>query len=254
MPRHKKQGKGTATNQNAQTASLFDGPLSPLAPASPQHAAASDQPAAPASPPALNATALVPAERPSPRERSEPTPLAIEGEPPLPPESKHVRRRYTAFVTAYIKHITAPNPHGLAYRAISPNAAWVTCLQSGGELARQPWVAARIDERMRKIAEKTDVTAAEIVTGLKRIATFDVRRLYKREEGGTVRMREPWELDDITAAAIDQLVVEELPKGRKKVRFKGAGKIPAWELLARVRGMLKEPDRPPIIASININF
>lgn len=130
-----------------------------------------------------------------------------------------------------------------------------TAETEAGRLLRHPWVAARIYERMRKIAEKSDITAAEIVTGLKRIATFDVRRLYKRDrDTGEMRLKDPWELDDVTAAAIDSLEIEELPKGRQKTKYKAASRIGAIEILSYFKGMLKEPERPPIVANIQINL
>lgn len=108
---------------------------------------------------------------------------------------------------------------------------------------------------MQKILAASEVSTQEIVLGLKRIATFDVRRLYiKDRESGEMREREPWELDDRTALAIDQLTIERTAMGGKKIKWKGAGKVGAWDLLARYKGMLKEPERPPIVANIQINF
>lgn len=260
MPRHTTTRKGQTVPESENEddlASLFDRPLGPIAPRPRVDATAYVRNAESQTFPLQAEVEVVPPfPRASEREPNATSSLDANSlEPPAPPTSKTVRRRYTAFVTAYIANMALPCPHGRAYRVISPNAAWVTCVQSGGELAKQPWVAARIAERMQRIAEKTDVSAAEIITGIKRIATFDVRRLYIRDaDTKQWRQREPWEIDDRTAAALDELTVTELPKGRRKIKWKGAGKGKAWEMLAQVKGLLREPERPPIVANIQINF
>lgn len=240
-------------NQNTELAGLFDGPLSPLRPRQPQ---ASDV-AHPATAQVCNSTPAsnqIPALKNSPslHEQSELKPVAIEEDDPKPPASKAVLARYRKFITAFVK---APHDPGAAYMAAYRDSSRTSAEKNASRLMADEWVAAQIDVRMRKALEKSQVSIDEIVCGIKQITKFDVRCLYKRDrETGKWRQREPWELDTATAMAIESLQIEELPAGRRKTKYKSAGKVSAYELLAKYKGMLKEPERPPIVANIQINF
>jgi hypothetical protein len=175
------------------------------------------------------------------------------GDDPQPPKSRAVRARYLRFIEAFVADPAQPARR--AYMKIYRDASPATADREASRILKHPWVQAEIDKRLAKILARSEVSARDIVERLKAIAEFDVRRLYKLDRAsGKWRMREPHELDDVTARAIESIEIVERPNGVRKVKIKPASKVAALEILARHKGMLKEPERPPIIAEININF
>jgi phage terminase small subunit len=83
-------------------------------------------------------------------------------------------------------------------------AAW------GRYALRNPKVAAYIDKRVGPYMRARGVERGRILEEMRRIALFDVRKLY-HEDGA---LKEPQELDDETAAAVLSLEVEEEYAGR----------------------------------------
>lgn len=185
-------------------------------------------------------------------------PVSEGGEP-----SEHVKVKYRKFINAYLKD---PTNKSAAYRKAYPACSPTSSHSAGGQLLRHPWVVAEIARRTKDVERHADVTVGKILAGVAAMAEFDVRKLYgpvcgsdgepvRDPETGQVRMRrlEPWELDDDTARALDGLKIRDTMFGQS-IEYKAGGKLGSHELLMRYKGMLDEPEKPPIVANIQINF
>jgi phage terminase small subunit len=104
-----------------------------------------------------------------------------------------------------------------AYRDAYPKSkAWkaTTVHENASRLGANRKVCARIAELAEKVTEKAVITKADVLKEASRLATFDIRRLYK-EDGGLKAIHE---LDDETAAAIQGIEQVEQYEGSGKDR------------------------------------
>jgi len=106
---------------------------------------------------------------------------------------------------------------------------------SGRHLTAKPHVRAAIDRRVEKVAEKAEISAADVIRELGRIAFADIRKLY--DEHGNLKPIS--ELDDDTAAVLAGIEVEELQDGAVR-KVKRYDKPKALELLGRHLGIFND--------------
>ena len=114
----------------------------------------------------------------------------------------------------------------------------------GYENLTKPDIQDAIAQAMQQRAERTQVTADQVLQEYAKVAFLDIRRLF--DETGSIKPVE--ELDDRTAAAVSGLEVEELFEGRGEKRkhigrlhkIKLADKMRALEGLARHLGMFND--------------
>ena len=113
-------------------------------------------------------------------------------------------------------------------------------------LLKDDKVRQRIQWLQENRARKADFTELKLLRELKRIALFDIRKLYD-EQGG---LKSPKDWDNATAAAVSAVEVEKLfgesGSGRKghigyTVKVKTADKIAALDKLMKYFGMLEAP-------------
>lgn len=138
-------------------------------------------------------------------------------------------------------------------------------------LLRNLEVSAIVSRATTKAAAEVEMTAAEVIRGLSRIARFDRRKLYRPDD----TFRPPSEWDDDTAAVVTGLEVEETvtpgdadeeqepqPQGgslrRRRVRdvafdrvskVKTADQLRAWELLGRYFGLWKDGTHSTLVVN-----
>lgn len=129
-------------------------------------------------------------------------------------------------------------------------------------LLKDPKVRQRIQWLQENRARKADFTELKLLRELKRIALFDIRKIYT--ETGELKPVTEWDSD--TAAAVNAVEVEKLfgmnDDGRKAhigytVKVKTADKIAAIDKLMKYFGMLDTPTDPASVTNIEnqqVNF
>ena len=121
-------------------------------------------------------------------------------------------------------------------------------------LLKNDAIRKRVQWLQENRARKADFTELKILRELRRIAFFDIRKIY--DEGGN--LKQPNMLDADTAAAISSVDIEKLfgtnEDGRRAhigytVKVKTADKIAALEKLMRYFCMIETPDlsQPSVI-------
>jgi phage terminase small subunit len=129
------------------------------------------------------------------------------------------------------------------YKTMTPHSAE----SSACKLLRNAEVAAIVSAATAKAAAEVEMTAAEVIRGLSRIARFDRRKLYRADD----TFRPPSEWDDDTAAVVTGVEVEETvtpgeadeerdPQPNRVSKVKTADQLKAWELLGRHFGLWKD--------------
>lgn len=133
---------------------------------------------------------------------------------------------------------------------------------TANRLLKDDKVCQRIQWLQENRARKADFTELKLLRELKRIALFDIRKIYT--ETGELKPVTEWDSD--TAAAVNAVEVEKLfgtnDKGHKAhigytVKVKTADKIAAIDKLMKYFGMLETPTDPASITNIEnqqVNF
>lgn len=126
---------------------------------------------------------------------------------------------------------------------------------TANRLLKDDKVCQRIQWLQENRARKADFTELKLLKELKRIALFDIRKIYT--ESGDLKPVTEWDSD--TAAAVNAVEVEKLfgmnDEGRKAhigytVKVKTSDKIAAIGKLMKYFGMLETPSEDP--TSVNI--
>ena len=129
-------------------------------------------------------------------------------------------------------------------------------------LLKDDKIRQRIQWLQENRARKADFTELKLLKELKRIALFDIRKIYT--ETGELKPVTEWDAD--TAAAVNAVEVEKLfgvnDEGRKAhigytVKVKTSDKIAAIDKLMKYFGMLETPTDPASVMNIEnqqVNF
>lgn len=129
-------------------------------------------------------------------------------------------------------------------------------------LLKDDKVRQRIQWLQENRARKADFTELKLLRELKRIALFDIRKIYTE----TGELKPVTELDSDTAAAVNAVEVEKLfgvgADGNKghigyTVKVKTSDKIAAIDKLMKYFGMLETPSEDPVSLTIQnkqVNF
>jgi len=112
---------------------------------------------------------------------------------------------------------------------------------SASTLLRRPHVAAAVKRAMAKRAQRTRVSADQVLREYARIAFTDIRRFTDWGPEG-VRVRPPGELSDDDAAAVAEISVA---KGAAGSKVKLHDKERALFALAKHLGLFEKYSRPP---------
>lgn len=131
-----------------------------------------------------------------------------------------------------------------------------------GQLLKKDHVRRRIQFLQENRARKADFTELKVLRELRRVALFDIRKLYN--EAGELKRPSEWDAD--TAAAVSGMDVEKLfgvdDNGRRAhvgytVKVKTNDKLSALEKLMRYFGMVEAPPAEPastIIENQQVNI
>lgn len=135
------------------------------------------------------------------------------------------------FVDEYLVDLNAT---GAATRA---GYSAKTAYQQGHELLKHPEIIAKLNERMRARAKRTEITQDRVLQEIARLAFFDLRKLYDNQ-GAPLAMTQ---LDDDTAAAVAGLEISTADDGAWTVRkYKLADKLRALQQCMDHLGMGKQ--------------
>lgn len=133
---------------------------------------------------------------------------------------------------------------------------------TANRLLKDDKVRQRIQWLQENRARKADFTELKLLRELKRVALFDIRKIYT--ETGDLKPVTEWDAD--TAAAVSAVEVEKLfgdsGSGRKghigyTIKVKTADKIAAIDKLMKYFGMLDTPADPASVTNIEnqqVNF
>lgn len=180
--------------------------------------------------------------------------------PPSGVEFDRVRRRlkpsHLQFVTELLKN---PSNQGAAYSKVYPNASKNTAYRRANELINRPDVASEILRQQNLRTAKAQITRERLESALAAMFAFDFRRFFYSElEAQELGVKagdpkKPHHLDDEAARVMESY---ERARGKygDKTKFKTTGRLGAAELLAKLRGWLKDEGRPPVVANFQFNF
>lgn len=133
---------------------------------------------------------------------------------------------------------------------------------TANRLLKDDKVRQRIQWLQENRARKADFTELKLLRELKRVALFDIRKIYT--ETGEIKPVAEWDAD--TAAAVSAVEVEKLfgvkDDGRKAhigytVKVKTSDKLAAIDKLMRYFGMMEAPAEPASVTNIEnqqVNF
>ena len=133
---------------------------------------------------------------------------------------------------------------------------------TANRLLKDDKVRQRIQWLQENRARKADFTELKLLRELKRIALFDIRKIYT--ESGDIKPVAEWDAD--AAAAVNAVEVEKLfgdsGSGRKghigyTIKVKTSDKIAAIDKLMKYFGMLEAPSDPASVTNIEnqqVNF
>lgn len=119
-------------------------------------------------------------------------------------------------------------------------AGYARATGNGSRLMRRPEVKARVEELMAAAAERTQITVAEVLENMARIARADLREVFRPD--GTLKPVSEWPTD--AALAIASVETREISAKGKAVgvvqKVKLWDKTKALDLLGQHFGMLKQ--------------
>lgn len=115
---------------------------------------------------------------------------------------------YAQFVESYL--CTMPRNGKRAYLRVNPDVTEETAEVQASRLLRNDKVVALIEQRQKALQKALEVNTERVLNEVARLAFVDIRNLY-HEDG---KLKQPHELDDNTAAAIQSIDVEALFEGR----------------------------------------
>lgn len=163
-----------------------------------------------------------------------------------------VRQRYEKFAREYVIDQNGTRA------AIAAGYSARSATSQASDLLRIPKVQALIDSHLSRQAEKAEVTAEKIVSGLSRAAFFDPRRFF--DEDGELKTVSA--LDDEAAGALAGMEIEKLYEhfsaGKAgqigtvtKVKF--ADRLRALELLGKHFKLFTEKSEMHVSSSISLS-
>jgi hypothetical protein len=173
------------------------------------------------------------------------------------PPKPRLKRAHLQFITELLKD---PSNQGLAYQRVYPNSGHRRAIEKASRLLRRPEIAAEMARRQSQIATKAVLTRARLEAALVEVFSFDFRRFYypRLQADYTPHPRagepkDPCDLDEEAARVIDSYD-RSMGKYGAKVKFRTTPRLGAAELLAKLRGWVKDDGRPPIVANFNFDF
>lgn len=160
------------------------------------------------------------------------------------------------FVDAYLAH---PNATQAAVKA---GYSRKTANRIGSRLLSNVVIAGAIATAQQRATAAAEVTAAEVVAGLARIARFDRRRLYRPD--GTLKAPHEWDDDTarvVTATETDEVIPVAAGTGKRKRltvvatrKVRTSDPVRAWELLGRYFGLWKDGGGAATVNNTQVNL
>jgi len=168
-----------------------------------------------------------------------------------------LRPGHLRFIAELLKD---PSNQGAAYQKAYPKAGYRRAIERASRLLKRPDVAAEMSRRQGQIATKAVLTRAKLEQALGEVFAFDFRRFYypRLQEDSTPHPlagepKNPCDLDEEAARVIESYE-KFVGKYGAKVKFRSTPRLGAAELLAKLKGWVKDDGRPPIKANFNFNF
>ena len=168
-----------------------------------------------------------------------------------PKKQPRLRSTWSRFLAALMKD---PQHHGAAYLVAFPKSSPARAPESARRLLMRPVVAGELARRQKISAARSVINRQAVEQRLYDAFTFDFRRFYHpagHPDAGQPKL--PHELDDEAARVIEGYKHVETKEGRRR-EFKIGSRKDMAELLAKMRGWVKDDGRPAITANFNFNF
>lgn len=140
------------------------------------------------------------------------------------------------FIENYIN-----NGMNASQAALSAGYSKKTAAAIGFENLKKPRIQKAIQGRIKELLNDTELLTMQWLTQVKSIAMFDLRKAAEWH-GRDVRLIPSDEIDDLTAAAIQEVSTTETENGGS-VKIKAESKIKALELIGKYLAILNE--NPP---------
>lgn len=178
----------------------------------------------------------------------------------LKPPKARLKPRHLKFVAELIKNPAKP---AACYSLVYPEASPKTAYRRAHELMNRPDVKSELLRQQNVRVAKASMTRARMEEALGNVFAFDFRRFYQPAfiEVDGVRVANPkageplapHELDPEAAQVIESYE-KSMGKYGAKIKFRTTPRLGAAELLAKLKGWVKDDGRPPIVANFNFDF
>lgn len=123
--------------------------------------------------------------------------------------------------------------------AIAAGYSKRTASQAGWEVLRNPKVAAEIGQRQKRLAERHQVSAENVVSELSKLAFSNLADFYTTGADGRLQVDIAALADPAKAAALSQIEITEV-EGKQAIKFKLADKRAALGDLGRHLGLFTD--------------
>lgn len=169
---------------------------------------------------------------------------------------QRLRPAWLQFITEVIK---TPTNQGAAYQRVYPKANEKTAWRRANELLNRPEIASEIERRQKIRASFAEISRSKMEGALTEFFQFDMRRFYYNDadeaagRGTAGDAKKPHHLT-LEEGQVLESYEKKVGKYGASIKFRTAGRLPSAELLAKLKGWVKDDGRPPIMATFNINL
>ncbi len=167
-----------------------------------------------------------------------------------------IRAAWLQFIAEVIK---TPANQADAYRRVYTKANEKTAYRRANELLNRPEIASEIARRQNIRAAHAEISRAKMEGALTEFFQFDMRRFFYNdadEAAGLGTAGEAKKPHHLTLEEGQALESYEKKRGKygDAVKVKGTPRLASAELLAKLKGWVKDDGRPPIMATFNFNW
>jgi phage terminase small subunit len=156
--------------------------------------------------------------------------------------------KQAAFVAEYLIDLNATQA------AIRAGYSAQTARQAAAENLSKPNIADAVQKAMDERAERTGITADQVLRKLASLGFSDIRRIFTPDGG----LRSPTEMDEEGAAAIQsvEVITRRVPGNERQIeqihKIRLADKLGALVQIGRHLGMFKGDEKPT--AEVHVHF
>lgn len=148
-------------------------------------------------------------------------------------QSQHLGARQSKFIDEYMVDLNATRA------AIAAGYSKKTAAQTGWENLRKPQIAGEISQRQKKLSNRLEVTAENVVNELAKLAFANIGDFYTIRDG-RLEIDTNALTDPMKAAALTQVDIIDKPSGDQIIKIRLCDKRSALTDLGKHLGLFAE--------------